>query len=174
MGGESAEFDVQQGLAEFAELNRRRLFGSPPLGVAELERWVELRGLLERHFSARRDPGGGEERRAYFRIPTHLRVEFRSDQELRSAFLRNLSEGGLFIATDRPLEPGAKLALAIHPPSGESPVELDGVVAWVRTPPAAGSGEAVPPGMGIRFERLSAEQARGLARLMRRVVGALA
>ena len=58
---------------EFVNLNRRRLFGGPPLVVEELERWQWLRQTLEQHFGGRlRGILETVERRAHFRFPTHL------------------------------------------------------------------------------------------------------
>ena len=44
----SALPDLSSLVSEFLPLNRRRLHGDPPLGLRELERWMELRERLER------------------------------------------------------------------------------------------------------------------------------
>ncbi len=79
------DFDVQSGLAEFADLNRRRLFGSPSLAVEEVERWLELRSLLECHFGAQ-DPldWTGIERREFLRLPTHIRIDIGAERIISS------------------------------------------------------------------------------------------
>ena len=105
---------------EFMTLNRRRLFGSPPLGVDDLDRWQDLRQTLEHRLGNRLDGLlSVVERRAHFRFPTHLEVRFESGEDLRSACLENLSEGGMFIASERPLAAGTPLQLSISVPSGK-------------------------------------------------------
>jgi len=159
----AAPFDVREGLAEFADLNRRRLFGTPALSIAELERWLDLRSRLEAHFDARRDPGWrGVERRQFQRLPTHLQVDLRTVDDLRSGTVRDVSQGGLFIATRRPLEVGSRLRLLLSPGPGEPPLELAATVTWVRQ---TGDDES-EVGMGVEFGVLDAEQRGTVSRLL--------
>ena len=147
---------------EFMTLNRRRLFGSPPLGVDDLDRWQDLRQTLEHRLGNRLDGLlSVVERRAHFRFPTHLEVRFESGEDLRSACLENLSEGGMFIASERPLAAGTPLQLSISVPSGK--VRISGRVAWVRSM----QSRSGPAGMGIRFEDLSDEQRDRIASAVR-------
>jgi uncharacterized protein (TIGR02266 family) len=149
---------------EFVALNRRRLFGTPPLALVELERWQALRQALEQRLG---DDFQGllavVERRAHFRFPTHLEVRFASGDELRSACLENISEGGIFVATRRPLPAGTPLRLWIAVPDGR--VEMAGRVAWVRP----NDSSAGPAGMGIRFADLSDEQRDEIAQVVVRM-----
>jgi len=150
-------------VSEFVELNRRRLFGAPPLVVAELERWQCLREALERRLGDRlQGLLATVERRAHFRFPTHLEVRFQSGDERVTACLANLSEGGMFIATERPLAAGAPLRLFIRLPDGT--FETKGRVAWARGTTSA-DGAA---GMGVRFEDLTPEQREQIADLVAR------
>lgn len=151
-------------LAEFAALNRRRLFGGPSLSLEELERWLALRQRLDRRFASGASPIlCAIERRTYFRVPTHLKVRFASGDELRSAWLHDLSPGGLFLATDAALEPGSRLVLRIEPDSEREPIELRGTVAWAR-PEAEGDR---PAGMGVRFDELAIQDRHAVLRLLR-------
>lgn len=54
----------------------------------------------------------GPELRAHPRFPLVLQVQFRGDSELRD-FTENLSAGGLFVRTDRPLQVGEKVQLSL-------------------------------------------------------------
>ena len=66
---------MEANLNEFSTLNRRRLFGAPPLDVADLERWGELRSALEEHYGDQLESVlSAVERRSHFRFPTHLQV----------------------------------------------------------------------------------------------------
>ena len=146
---------VEANLNEFSTLNRRRLFGAPPLDVADLERWGELRSALEEHYGDQLESVlSAVERRSHFRFPTHLQVRFSSGKELRSACLQNISEGGIFIATERPLDLGSRLHLAISNSEVAGEVELHGTVKWVRSAPDVEG----PAGMGICFDGISDEQ----------------
>ena len=148
---------------EFVHLNRRRVFGMPPLAVAELERWQALRQTLEQRLGDRlQSLLATVERRAHFRFPTHLEVRFETGDELRSACMGNISEGGIFIATERPLPAGTPLRLFIAAPDGN--VEMAGRVAWAR-PASSPNGAA---GMGVRFEDLSLAQREQIAEVVAR------
>ena len=146
---------------EFAVLNRRKLVGGPPLDVRDLERWQELRQTLEQQLG---DGLGGllaqVERRSHMRFSSHLAVAYRSGDELRSACLGNVSEGGIFVATHRPLSAGARLRLSITTLGGS--VEMSGVVAWARPSP----GPTGPAGMGIRFDELDDAQRHRVAQIV--------
>jgi len=148
---------------EFIHLNRRRVFGAPPLAVPELERWQALRQTLEQRLGDRlQSLLATVERRAHFRFATHLEVRFETGDQLRTACLGNISEGGIFVATERPLPAGTALRLSIVVPEGG--VEMAGRVAWVR-PSSSPNGAA---GMGVRFEELSLEQREQIAEVVSR------
>jgi uncharacterized protein (TIGR02266 family) len=132
---------------EFLPLNRRRVRGEA-LSVDELERWSELRERLEELLGCC-PPAVGQRRRA-LRVRTHLKLLVTTSvaQELLRA--HDLSEGGLFVRTQRPSPPGTPLQLELQDRAGRS-VELEGTVAWVRSAPD-GMG---PAGMGVAFHALS-------------------
>lgn len=153
--------ELERAVTEFRGLNRRRLFGVPPLDVAELERWSELREALEATFDGTGASAGS--RREHLRMPTHLRVEFHSGRALREALLTNISEGGLFIAIGRPLEVGTPLQLRIHAEL-LPPLAIAARVVWSRT-----DGDDEPPGMGVRFEGVADDVRRHLDRVLQRV-----
>jgi uncharacterized protein (TIGR02266 family) len=87
--------------------------------------------------------------RVHDRIPLFLEVEYRTAGAFLVAYTSNLSKGGLFIDTERPLSVGTELLLRFTiPECGQ--IEVRGVVAWVR--PVAMEGKS--PGMGVEFEQL--------------------
>jgi uncharacterized protein (TIGR02266 family) len=87
--------------------------------------------------------------RVHDRVPLSLEVEYRTVGAFLVAFTSNLSKGGLFIETERPLVVGTDLILRFNIP-GAGPIEVRGSVAWVRTE----SVEGKAPGMGVEFEQL--------------------
>jgi len=134
-------------VCEFLPLNRRRIRGDA-LSVVELERWNELRDRLEERLGCA--PPGLAQRRRALRVRTHLKLLVTTNvaQELLHAY--DLSDGGMFVRTQRPAPPGTPLQLELQDRTGRS-VELEGTVAWVRSEPD-GRG---PPGMGVAFHALS-------------------
>ena len=85
------------------------------------------------------------------RVPLSLEVEYRTAGAFLVAYTSNLSKGGLFIETEKPLLIDTELLLRFTIP-GAGPIEVRGNVAWVR--PELMEGK--PPGMGVEFEQLDA------------------
>ena len=89
--------------------------------------------------------------RVYDRVPLNLEVEYRTAGAFLVAYTANLSKGGLFIETSRPLTVGTDLLVKFSVPDS-GPIEVRGHVAWIR--PTASDGK--PAGMGVEFEHLDA------------------
>jgi hypothetical protein len=120
---------------EFLPLNRRRTRGDPPLSIAELERWMELRSILERALAGK--PPVADQRRPMrrtLRVPTHLKVRFTRGSTIDVSSTKEISEGGLFLTTRRPLAPGTPLHLEIEGSDPGAPIDVEGTVAWVAGP----------------------------------------
>ncbi len=99
--------------------------------------------------------GGGRERRETGRAALRLPVEYDRLNPFLADYTHNISRGGTFIRTDRPLEIGTNLSFRIRAPElGE--LSLKGVVRWVVEPEEA--EEDRPAGMGIAFLYDSAAQ----------------
>ena len=152
---------------EFLELNRRRTGGNPPLTIFELERWMELRWFLERALAGKSpvDDRGRPMRRT-LRVPTHLKVRFTRGSTIDNSPTHEISEGGLFLITRRPLAPGTPLHLEIDTGDPGPPLEVAGTVAWVRS----AADESGPAGMGIRFEHPDPEQQATIGALVERAL----
>ena len=76
-------------------------------------------------------------------------VEYDRLNALLSDYTHNISRGGTFIRTDRPLEAGTRLSFTIRAPELGEPIVLSGVVRWVVHGGQASEGR--PQGMGIAF-----------------------
>jgi len=140
--------DRAERVQEFVALDRRRAGGNPPLELAELTRWQELRDQLEQALGS--PPGDAGNRRETLRVRTHLKVQVSFGTAQRLLGVYNLSEGGVFLETERPLEVGEQVCIAFVAP-GRSAVELEGRVAWVRSTP----DDWGPAGMGVELAPLS-------------------
>lgn len=149
--------DLEAVAQEFIPLNRRRASGSPPLSVAENERWAELREVLDYRFGSAPPPRSGSRRRA-LRIPTELKVR---TARLGDARLHNFSEDGAFIECERPPLPETELDLELEPGDGQAPLRLCALVKWHRELPNMDG----PAGVGVEFVDLEDGDFAILARL---------
>ncbi len=89
------------------------------------------------------------EKRTSDRAPVTVRIEYGSVDAMFSEFTRNINEGGLFIATEKPLGLEERVQLNFQLPGSEEPIKASGRVVRVED----GSGEE-NSGMGIEFEEL--------------------
>ncbi|MCJ7596707.1 MAG: TIGR02266 family protein [Desulfobacterales bacterium] len=87
------------------------------------------------------------------RVPKSLSLTYRDDQAFINAYTGNVSSGGLYIKTDKPLGQGEQFLLNLHVPALREPLKIKCEVAWSRTEAEAPAGEA--PGMGVRFLEMS-------------------
>jgi uncharacterized protein (TIGR02266 family) len=156
-------------LRAYLALDRRRKKGD--LSPAEMARWSELKSALNRHF----DPTVEEhhaQRRESVRVPLDLDVNFESRGEVRRCPMKNLSAGGIFVASESPLPIGTPFNVRIRIERTGEEVELPGEVVSV----GAGADLAEEKhGMGIRFVHLTDAQARQVAELseeaMKKAIG---
>ena len=73
---------------------------------------------------------------------------------------RDLSRGGMFLRSNKPLEPGALVDLVLEPPGGPPVTLLAEVVHTVQP------GGDAPAGMGLRFIDVPAETLVALDRVL--------
>jgi len=159
-GREEAQ-DIAGKFREYMHLERKQ--GSDGLSVSELQRWTELKDLLNHHFH----PGLTKEKarqRNSVRLPTRLNVSFGSAGEMSSSLLTNVSRGGIFVSTESLLPIGSRLQLRLRVEDPLYEVDTQGEV--VSHDVAAGA--AAQPGMGIRFVNLSEDQQKAVDELYHR------
>ncbi len=114
----------------------------------------------------------GRERREFGRAAVELPIEYERLNALLSDYTHNISRGGTFIRTDRPLPVGTMLHFNIMAPQLGDPIVLRGAVRWVVRPEDARPER--PSGMGIAFEFDSPSQKAALqGRLDRLMVASL-
>lgn len=80
------------------------------------------------------------------RAPIEIKVEYRRLNAFIADYTRDLSRGGLFIETERPLEEGERALFTLTVPKVANPLSFDGVVRRVVPP-----GTEQTPGMGIEL-----------------------
>jgi type IV pilus assembly protein PilZ len=107
------------------------------------------------------------ERRSYERLDVEWSVDCETEQTFLYASITNISEMGIFVATQEPLEVGTRLTLRFAVPGQESPFILLGQVAWVN--PIRLLSDNPNPGMGIRFVDLSPESRERIIKSVRTI-----
>ncbi len=104
------------------------------------------------------------ERSQFRRGDLVFRVEYRIGDRLFSDFAQNISEGGLFIATETTLPVSTAISLQFRLPASQEPIVVSGRVVWT-----VNGGPEQPSGMGIEFENLDDSALRRIRKLMRKL-----
>lgn len=91
-----------------------------------------------------------EERRDSPRAPIELKVEYKRLNSFFADYTKNISRGGTFIRTEKPLDIGTDFTFKLVVPRLEEPLKLNGRVQWV-VPPEEAEAAGHEPGMGIGF-----------------------
>jgi type IV pilus assembly protein PilZ len=112
------------------------------------------------------DRDNGPDRRVHARYDTSVTVDYANGDTFLFAYLKDISEMGIFIRTEEPLAIGTRLRLRFHIDDSD-PLVLDGEVAWIN--PMRAAGENINPGMGVRFIRLTPELREQMVALVRTV-----
>lgn len=83
----------------------------------------------------------------------NLDLSDQSGHNFYTGLTNNISEGGLFIATQQLLDIGTQLKFPFQLPNMQTPEEVEGVVRWVRRDDRPEQG--IPCGIGIQFTNIS-------------------
>jgi type IV pilus assembly protein PilZ len=95
-------------------------------------------------------PDSKPDKRAAGRAQITLKVDYKRLNSFFADYTKNISKGGTFIGTHKPLEVGTEFRFVLALPSGREPLKLNGEVIWVITEAEATTDR--PAGMGIRFK----------------------
>lgn len=90
--------------------------------------------------------GMTEERRKKARVPIELKVEYKRLNRFFADYAKNISKGGTFIRTEKPLPIGTSFVFLMFVPKLEEPLRFCGRVQW-----RIEDGGDDEPGMGIGF-----------------------
>jgi type IV pilus assembly protein PilZ len=93
------------------------------------------------------------ERRGHPRAPIELQVDYKKLNSFFADYTKNISKGGTFIKTKKPLAVGTRFLFRLVVPGRPEAFELSGVVVHV-------DGDGGDDGMGIRFIWIDEEQRR--------------
>ena len=114
-----------------------------------------------------------DDRRREARAPIELKVEYKRLNTFFYDYTNNISKGGTFIKTEKPLDIGTIFLFKLMLPSQATPFELRGEVRWVvkdgaPLPPQVAAGHE--PGMGIKFVYDSTEQRDQLEQIVEKMM----
>ena len=100
-----------------------------------------------------------------------LKVEYERLNAFFADYTKNISRGGTFIQTRRPLPVGTEFLFLLYIPTLDKPLEIRGQVKWIVEPgrdsPAT---DGAPLGMGIRFVYAGEDERRQVEHLVERLM----
>lgn len=105
-----------------------------------------------------------DERRRYPRIDASIEVNFDYGMESFTEYTLNLSLGGLYIKTTRPLDMDALITVDFTLPGFDYSFRIRGKVVWKKSVET----EEGPPGMGIEFTDVSKADEEALLQFVAR------
>lgn len=103
-----------------------------------------------------------DDRRRGDRAAVTVRIDYATVDEMFSEFTRDINEGGVFIETEKPHQAGTEVSMQFHLPGSGEVLETIGYVVRVSS-----GNDAGPPGMGIEFNELTAEDRRKIDLIVR-------
>jgi type IV pilus assembly protein PilZ len=114
------------------------------------------------------DAGQAAERRSEVRQPIELKVEYKRLNSFFADYTKNISRGGTFIRTNRPLPVGTEFLFKLFVPNLETPLSIHGEVQRVVTEEEAEAG--ADPGMAIRFVYREGDDQGTIARTVEKLM----
>jgi type IV pilus assembly protein PilZ len=114
------------------------------------------------------DDANAADRRRDARAPIELKVEYKRLNSFFADYTRNISKGGTFIVTTKPLPIGTEFLFQLTIPNLDAPLQLNGKVAWIVDAEQATADQ--PAGMGIRFRYDTAEERAHVADTVEKLI----
>ena len=96
------------------------------------------------------------ERRAHPRVELRIDVNYGNVGLFHTNSILNISQGGLFIQTDSPLDLGTEIEVTFTLPGSTREIRATGLVVW-RHAPTHSKISSHTPGMGIKLKRIAAQ-----------------
>jgi type IV pilus assembly protein PilZ len=121
-------------------------------------------GLPENARETAEDPARAEEYRDSARHAVQLRVDYKRLNTFFADYAKNISKGGTFIRTSKPLDVGTEFVFVLSIPEQVNQLELRGEVIWTVMSDQATDDR--PAGMGIRFRFEGDDERQSLERFV--------
>ncbi len=139
------------------------------LSEEQQREWLTLKADIEKTATPE---APASSRRASLRVPFDLEVTFEDARGFSRAYLRNISEGGVYVETERELKMGARFRLRVVVESEDELLDLDVEVVWVNAAPSPGSG--LNRGVGVAWLSLSPEHKQTIKGIVHRALNDIA
>jgi uncharacterized protein (TIGR02266 family) len=104
------------------------------------------------------------DRRTNRRIELEVEIGMESDHNFYTGLTRDISSGGIFVATGVTYEVGDKMSIRFSLPGRNEPIAVEAQVAWVRDPRTVRTDG--PEGMGLKFINLTPEARAAIAEFL--------
>jgi type IV pilus assembly protein PilZ len=108
------------------------------------------------------------DRRGNTRQAIELSVEYKRLNTFFADYTRNISKGGTFIRTERPLDVMTEFVFALTIRGLEEPLRLRGRVKWIVS--VANATPDSPPGMGIEFMYANDQERRATEAIVEKLM----
>jgi len=106
------------------------------------------------------------EKRRSLRLPLFvLEVRWRKYNKVFIGHTQNISIGGLFMSTERPLHAGERFPIEFVLPDKKTKINCTGEVTWTRSYAAEGAGSE---GIGVRFVDLNDQKMKAIGQRIRK------
>jgi type IV pilus assembly protein PilZ len=112
------------------------------------------------------DDAPANERRSEARRPIELKVEYKRLNTFFADYTKNISRGGTFIKTGRPLPIGTEFLFKLFVPGRDEPLTIHGEVQRIIDGKAGGTGDEDEAGMAIRFVYREGDPQAEIARIV--------
>jgi len=99
-----------------------------------------------------------EDRRQSPRLDVILKVRFERKEDFQEALIHNISQVGVYLATDRPFDVGYHFLIEIDLPNDKGQIKGKCEVVWVNQVEA----KDYPKGMGVQFIELKSKDRQRL------------
>ena len=96
------------------------------------------------------------ERRVQSRVPVQLEIQYRVKETFMVDLTQDISPGGIFIPTNRPLPKNTQVELKFGLPDDERFITAEGKVVWAHIHQKS-KGKGGRQGMGVEFTRIDFE-----------------
>lgn len=137
----------------FIQIDEKRLAQGGELSPGDYAYWISLKHFIEEYIEkSKKGDFSAFERRNSIRVPSFLRIEYKTTEQFNHAYLSNFSEGGVSIECNFPINTGTELSLNIYLNDDEI-IPVEGRVVWL----SQQQGKENRWRVGIKFINVSKE-----------------
>lgn len=160
-GGESSVKALEL-LRTYRKLSEKKNAGLSPDEEKTLK---HIETLLGKALDKKASPTQIEQRKA-IRVTNRIEINLESAHEVKKAYIKNISGGGLYLETNRFQPIGTILTVHLTLPGSDKPEPVDCQVAWVNPK----NMPDLAMGMGLKFHKIDDKTRTRIQRLVDSIV----